>query len=342
MHLTPTPKSSGFGCDDQKHIEVQFVLLQNFSLVSFAGAVDALITANLILPNLFRYSTVGVGSQLMKSDLGIDVSTDVELVPTSVRDNTDQQFQILVVCGGYRCSLQEAPALSDYLKAADNRGVQLCSLWNGAVHLAHAGLLNDHKCAIHPENHAFINEFFPKVMLSKNNFYVSEERASCAGPVSAIEMMLGIVSQNAGENIVRAIREIISCDKQPEHQDSTPLQFNDNNALPSSLKEILQLMRNNIEEPLNFKEISHLVNLSTRQVERLFQNHFGTTPSRYYLGIRVDYARQLLMQSQKNILDVALASGFVTTSHFSTCFKKIYGISPKEARNAASAEKTAF
>lgn len=322
---------------DEHAIEVQFVLLQNFSLVSFTGAIDSLVTANLIQSGLFTYSTIGAESNTVPSDVHIDISANSQLQASTCKEAISEQLKVLVVCGGYRCTLQENPALSAYLNAADRAGVVLCSLWNGSIHLAHAGLLNHQKCALHPENHAYIKETYPEVELSSNNFVVSQKHASCSGPVSAIEMMLGVIKNKAGDSVARAVREIICCDKPSESQDSTPLQFNHDSSLPTSLKNVLQLMRNNVEEPLSLKEISNLVSLSSRQLERLFQRDLGTTPTRFYLEIRVSYARQLLLQSNKNILDIAIASGFITTSHFSNCFKRIYGITPTEARSLGTA-----
>jgi len=316
----------------EQGVEVQFLLLQNFSMVSFTGAVDALVTSNLIRPKQFRYSTISVKNQVVKSDLGIDVYTDSLIPESNANVAVDDRLRVLVVCGGYRCALDEDPRVSSYLRALDKKSVWLCSLWNGAIHLAHAGLLEQQKCAAHPDNHAFISEFFPQVELSENSFVVADKRASCSGPTSAIEMMINVVGLLKDETTVRAIREIICCDKLPENPDSNPLRFSDDVSMPASVRDIVLLMKNNIEEPLSLLEISALVQLSVRQVERLFRNHLETTPSRYYLKIRINYATQLIQQSDKDVLEIAVASGFVTTSHFSTCFKKYTGLSPTEAR----------
>ena len=315
-------------------VEVQFFLLENFSLVSFTAAVDALMTANLIHPLLFSHRVIGVDSQTVRSDISIDIRADIQFSPALRHDKMSNNLRILIVCGGYRCTLLENPELSSYFRWADHQGALLCSLWNGSVHFAHAGLLNKKKCATHVENHAYFKEAFPQVELSPNSFVISENRASSTGPVSTIEMMFGIINGFKGGDIARATREILCCDKLPEIQDSTPLRLSAHGPLPTQLQAATQLMSNNIEEPLSLKDISRLLNISTRQIERLFQAHLETTPSKYYLKIRVNYAKQLLAQSELDVIDVALASGFVTASHFGNCFKRHYGISPRESRDA--------
>ncbi len=84
-------------------------------------------------------------------------------------------------------------------------------------------------------------------------------------------------------------------------------------------------------------EISEYVDLSRRQVERLFRRHLGRSPARYYLEIRIDRARHLLLQSNMPIVDVAIACGFVSASHFSKCYREMYGRSPQMERAQSEA-----
>jgi hypothetical protein len=58
------------------------------------------------------------------------------------------------------------------------------------------------------------------------------------------------------------------------------------------------------------------------------------TPSRYYLKLRLDRARQLLKQTTCSIIEVASMCGFISAPHFSRCYRKYIGISPKEERVA--------
>ena len=98
----------------------------------------------------------------------------------------------------------------------------------------------------------------------------------------------------------------------------------------------------NISEPLALTDIAAISNLSRRQIERLFRQNLARSPARYYSELRLDRARHLLLQSNLPIVDVAIASGFVSASHFSKCYRDQFGRSPQvERREKERAQRAA-
>nr|WP_306416213.1 helix-turn-helix domain-containing protein [Allorhizobium pseudoryzae] len=91
-------------------------------------------------------------------------------------------------------------------------------------------------------------------------------------------------------------------------------------------------MEGHLAEPLSLVEIADAVGLSRRQIERLFRQEMGRSPARYYLEIRLDRARHLLVQSSMPVVEVAVACGFVSASHFSKCYREVYNRSPQQER----------
>jgi len=316
---------------EEAPLSVAFVLLENFSMMTFTAAVDALITANLVrAAPLFNVTTFGLESSTVTSDLGIEIATSNVLSQLSL-DNS-KPTDMLIVCGGFRCSVAEHPPLSAKLRTAAKENITLGGLWNGAIALASAGLLENHRCALHPDNHAYMRETFTHVTVSDQTLVFDQRRATSAGPNSGLEMMFVLIEQVKGKEIVRAIREIISCDKISESGKVDLLQPADDPSLPETLRNLLQLMSANIEEPLGLDELASFNGVSRRHVERLFQNHLEATPSRYYLELRITQARRLLLQSNATITDISVACGFLSPTHFSHCFKDYFGISPSQAR----------
>jgi transcriptional regulator GlxA family with amidase domain len=98
------------------------------------------------------------------------------------------------------------------------------------------------------------------------------------------------------------------------------------------LQEIVALMEANLEEPLSLDELANYVDLSRRQLERLFQKYLHSSPSRYYLKLRLIRARQLLKQTPISIVELSVVCGFVSTPHFSKCYRECFGIPPSDER----------
>jgi transcriptional regulator GlxA family with amidase domain len=80
--------------------------------------------------------------------------------------------------------------------------------------------------------------------------------------------------------------------------------------------------------------------MSTRQLERLFRRYLNRSPKRYYMETRLARARNLLMQTEMSIIEVALASGFSSPSHFSKCYRALYGGTPYRERGTGAAAQT--
>ncbi|WNL39236.1 GlxA family transcriptional regulator [Halomonas sp. PAMB 3232] len=308
-----------------------FILLENFSMMAFTGAVDALVTTNLMKSStLYEVRVVGERAATV-SDLGIEVSTDMTLADF---DSAALDVDVVIVCGGLRVKAQSNALLRSRLKSADGHGAILGGLWNGAYFLAEAGLMSGYQCAYHPDGRAMMAEQFWDVSVTSRSFIVDRNRLSCAGASSSLSMMLEVVRSDCGNAVVGAVEEMLSCDKGLDSPDISTLRVDQNHTLPEKLKISLQLMKNNIEEPLSIAEISNWVNISRRQLERMFSIYVSASPSRYYMELRLTRARQLLQQTNKPLAEVAVATGFVSISHFRNCFYQLFDITPGQFRKS--------
>lgn len=322
-------------CDETSRAvtRVAFVLLDHFSMMAFTGAVDALVTANLMsAAPLYEVLVVGGSQDVVVSDLGIAISVGCRLV-----DLPERQQQLIVVCGGFRVQLRADPLLRSKLRQADAAGAMLGGLWNGAYFIAEAGLLDGYECAFHPDGRVMMSELFPRVKVTGHSYVVDRQRISCAGANSSLSMMLEVVRRGTRQELVRAVEEVLSCDKMRETFDVSVVSIDIDPTLPQSLKTALELMQSNIEDPIAIREIAQYAGISRRHLERLFCQHVKATPPRYYLELRLTHARQLLQYTNKSLLEVAIASGFVTSAHFQRRFRDMFGITPGRFRKRDTA-----
>ena len=103
------------------------------------------------------------------------------------------------------------------------------------------------------------------------------------------------------------------------------------------LTTVIQMMEENIEEPISPSELARLVGMSTRQLERLFRRYLNRSPKRYYMELRLQRARNLLLQTDMTVINVALACGFTSPSHFSKCYRNHFDRTPYRERGVAAA-----
>ena len=73
-----------------------------------------------------------------------------------------------------------------------------------------------------------------------------------------------------------------------------------------------------------------------RQLERLFHKYLQRTPSQYYTELRLSRAREMLLRSDAQVREIALACGFTSPAHFSKSYSRFFGLSPLGERRQAS------
>lgn len=302
---------------------VGFLLLDNFSLPAFTQALDTLVTANLIEPSACVSTTFSIDGRSVTSDLGIVICPAAPLETSS-----KQPLDLLVICGGLRTPLSASANLSAWLQGLARKGVALAGLWNGAWFLGQAGLLDGYRCAVHPEHRGAVAEVAHRSQVTTQSFLVDRDRLSAASPAGAFNMVLEWLGEQRGTALTDGITAILAFEASRYLRTTPALHAN----ISEPLREAINLMSANIEEPLSQDQIAAYVGRSKRQIGRLFQHQLGTTPVRYYLELRITESRRLLQYSDLPLLGVAVACGFVSASHFSKCYASFFGYSPSKEK----------
>ena len=240
---------------------------------------------------------------------------------------------MVIVCSGINVETYNNRSVFAWMREEYNRGVAVGGLCTGAYVLAAAGLLSNKRCAIHWENLPGFSEAFPKANVFADLFEVDQNIYTCAGGTAALDMMLKLIGDDFDENLVNRVCEQVLTDRvrSPTDRQRLPLRAR-LGVQNSKVLTIIELMEANLSEPLSLIEIADNVGLSRRQIERLFRQEMGRSPARYYLEIRLDRARHLLIQSSMPVVEVAVACGFVSASHFSKCYRELYARSPQQER----------
>ncbi|WP_296059416.1 GlxA family transcriptional regulator [uncultured Amphritea sp.] len=315
--------------DYQKVTRVGFLLLNNFTMIALASAIEPLRMANQLSGHeLYSWHMVSeTGSPVSASD-GLSFTPDFSIADMP-------ELDLLVVCGGVDITRSFTSKQVSWLQLMNRRGVTLAGICTGAYLLAHAGLLDGYDCSTHWECMASLQEHYPKVNCNNRLFTIDRNRMTSSGGVSPMDMFLHMVTLQHGPKLSMAVSDMFICDRIRSEfdQQRVPLrQLHNCGDSKPKLVDVIELMENNLEEPIGLDELAAFVDVSRRQLERMFLKYLNCSPSRYYLKLRLDRARQLLKQSSMAIVEISTACGFVSTPHFSRCYRKHIGISPRDER----------
>jgi AraC family transcriptional regulator, glycine betaine-responsive activator len=317
----------------RRPIRIAYLLVPQFPMMSFAAAIEPMRSANRMSErHLFEWTLVSVEGAEVAASNGIRIATECRLEQLKATD-------LLVVCAGLEpAQFGPAHGVHHQLRRLARHGAMIGGISTGAFVLADAGLLTDRRCTVHWEYSAWFQSRYPSIALSRDLYVVDRNVFTCSGGTAALDMMLHFVSQAAGPGIATAAPEQFIHPQIRRQDDHQRLAMHARYGVASpKLAEVIKLMENAVENPLDIRELAELVGISARQVERLFREQLGMSPKVFYLKIRLARARTLLRQTVDPVLAVAVECGFASTSHFSHAYKRVFGIPPTKERQSVTA-----
>jgi len=95
-----------------------------------------------------------------------------------------------------------------------------------------------------------------------------------------------------------------------------------------------KLLGENIASDLSVEELADLVKLNRTTLQRVFKQIYGVTIFEYRTRIRMQEAKNLLLDDTLTITEISVMCGYTNASKFSAAFKKNFGITPKEWRRS--------
>ena len=176
------------------HKRFVFVLLDQFTMLCFASAVESLRIANRMAgEELYSWVLAGEGGDTVECSNKTEFKLQSDLVEFS-RDD------VILVCGGINVQAATTKRILNWLRREARRGPVIGGLCTASYTLAKAGLLDGKKATIHWENQDSFAEEFEEVELTKSVFVVDGNRLTTAGGTSSIDLMLKLIAEDNGES----------------------------------------------------------------------------------------------------------------------------------------------
>jgi AraC family transcriptional regulator, glycine betaine-responsive activator len=306
---------------------IGFWTLPNFSMIALSNALEGCRMANYVTGrDTYAWRVLTLDGAALPASNGLSLTPTHRVADAGPLD-------IVFVCGGVDIRHMVDRGTENALRRLARQGVPLGALCTGTFALAEAGLLDGYRCAIHWENLAAIREEFPKVDFVEDLFVVDRDRFTCTGGVAPLDMMLTLIDARLGIEVANKVSDqfIVERVRQAGQPQPGLVRAAARSGNPA-LAQAAHLMAQAIESPMPVDRIAKQVGVSARQLERLCNRHLHMGPAAFYLNLRVTRARELLQLTTMSVTEVAIACGFRTPAHFSTCYRRVFERSPRDER----------
>jgi transcriptional regulator GlxA family with amidase domain len=314
----------------RERIRFGIVLLPNFTLTAFSGFVDMLRLSaddsDFSKPVRCAWSVVGKALAPVRASCGIQIT------PWETFDEAEP-FDYVVVVGGL---LHSGPQADDetlaFIRHAASGGATIVGICTGVFTLMRAGVLEGHRVCVSWFHYWDFIERFPsanaEMLVADRLFVIDRRRITCSGGRASIDVAAAILLRHFEHSTVQKALRILLVGEMQKGNAPQPHPPGLEPATHPKIKRAILLMEQHVGRALPLEELACKLDLSPRQLERLFKAQTGKTPQTFAKHVRLRTAAWLLTSSDRSVADIASSCGFSDASHLGREFRKQYGMPP--------------
>ena len=263
-----------------------FFLVPEFSLYGLVPAIEALRIANQNSEQTFyKWSLRSIDGKPVRSSSGMIFAVDGKIAESKDHDT-------IVVCAGNHPLQYCGRRALRWLSHQARHGKTLMSIDSGSFLLAEAGLLKGHRATVHWEVLQLLEERYPEVQVAEALFVTDRRCITCAGGIAALDMMLYLIQVQHGEGLAQIVANgFVHLRRMNPEAPQIAGSHLCAPALDRRIRRLFQVMEANVQTSLQIGALAKRANLSLRQLERLVQRHFSTTPRVLYSRVRLNAGR---------------------------------------------------
>ena len=300
--------------------------LPGFALMSYACVVEPFRAANLHsrkqLYQLVNFTLDGPVS----SSGAVSVAQEAH-----VGDTPDLDY-LFVVAGGDPMTFEDRGCFA-WLARMARRGVKLGGVSGGPVILARAGLMAGRRMTVHWEHASALAEISPNLMIERSLYVIDRDRVTCAGGTAPLDLMHALISRDHGKIFAQLVSDwFLHTDIRPSGGPQRGGLVERVGTTSAPVLDAVGAMEDHVADPLSLDHLAQISGVSPRHLTRLFRERLKQTPMAYYRDLRLDVAQRLLTQTPLPLTEIALATGFANSSHFSASYAERFGNPPSTAR----------
>jgi transcriptional regulator GlxA family with amidase domain len=204
-------------------------------------------------------------------------------------------------------------------------GVRLCSICTGAFILARAGLLEGKSCTTHWSMASLLKQLFPMVRVREDVLFTQEGNIyTSAGICSGIDLVLHLLEVAHGPLLAHKVaHELVVYVRRSDRHTQESVYLNYRNHLHRGIHELQDWLIENLDKKTTIDELACRVNMSTRNLTRLFKLQTGISVNHYITLLRVELARNLRHSPGITMREIASRCGFANERQLQRILKAV-------------------
>lgn len=312
--------------------KIGFLLFDQMNTQDLVGPMEAFFSVSEIKASPYELLFLGEATGAYRSESGLALMADYKLDDISSLDT-------LIIPGGAGSRLSEVQkVVCPWLAEIKPEVRRMASVCTGAFLLAEAGLLEGRHATTH---WGFVNALaqeYPTVDVHPDELYIDNgDIATSAGITSGIDLALRLIENDLGADVASQVARFLVVHYRragDQAQFSAPLRFQQKAA--NGFASLSSFVLDNLQKELSVGELADHCAMSERNFYRLFTRKMGETPARYIETLRLDYARQLLVEKSWSLGRISDACGYRSADAFRRAFQRRFSISPSDYRERFS------
>lgn len=315
-------------------LEIVIVVSNGASDYELANLVEPLHAASYVCQFCApRWQLVGLDSAQ------VTMASGAVLIMSTFLANVDWDFsvtadldRVLILLGDFSRQTIAVVELITLLRRGLAHGMTIAAVGDAIRLLVEEKLLRRGLCAM-PPNMLSLNAAHQNLQFREGCFIKEGSIITCSGGSVTFDFAAALVQTRIEKQhfegiLARSLRQHVLQESESRARSrSTRLGFRN-----SVVSKVIQEMEESLSTGMPIKYFNTRSKVSPRQIERLFRSYLNTSPTKYYLNMRLEHARPLFRTTKMTILEVAFATGFTNPSHFSKCFRLRYGLTPTQER----------
>lgn len=311
-------------------IETGLLVTRQHRLLSMAAILDVFDTVNRFFRNAGEPDVFKISLITTSDDQSIE-----GYASESICSSTPKKL-ILIPAFNTENMQQAIAENQDYLPWIVNQyqnGAEVATFCTGAFLLAATGLLNGKIATTHVDSCNGFASAFPAVKLKSDKTLTEDGRLyTSGGATSTFHLLLHLVQKYCGKDMSVRIAKFFAIDMDRDNQSYFSTFQPVRNHTDELVASAQQKIESNYSEAGTIEEIIKDLPASRRNIVRRFKHVIGITPIEYLQQTRIEAAKKLLEQTDKQMSEVIYYSGYNDPKAFRKIFRKSVGMTPSEYR----------